>query len=242
MPENSKIGWTNHTWNPVSGCTQVSPGCDNCYALTLAERYRGTKAFPNGFDVTLRPHKLGEPLRYREPSLVFVNSMSDLFHRDIPDEYLLCIWNIMLAVPQHTFQILTKRPHRAAHLIRRFELSLPSHIWLGVSVENQTFADNRIPALLSIPAAIRWVSCEPLLGPVDLSSYLDCLDWVVDGGESGSGRRPADPEWFRGIRDACLDAGVSYFHKQGNAHRPGGDRVLDGRTWDEMPVSTQETE
>ena len=234
--KNSNIGWTDHTWNPVTGCTQVSPGCDRCYAKAIAEQRRGP-AFPSGFDITLRPHKLREPAKWREPAMVFVNSMSDLFHRNIPNDYLAEIWATMVDVDRHVYQVLTKRPHRMAHLIRLLSLPMPSHIWVGTSVENQTFADNRIPALLSVPAPMRWLSCEPLLGPVDLAPYVadGGMSWVVDGGESGSGRRPADYDWFRGIRDACAEASVPYFHKQGNAHRPGQDRELDGRTWDQYP-------
>lgn len=233
--KDTTIEWTTHTWNPVTGCTRVSPGCDNCYAEAIALRFAGGAGFPRGFDVTLKPHKLREPLRWREPSLVFVNSMSDLFHREIPVDYLGQIWSMMLGADQHIYQVLTKRPHRAAELIRRMSLPLPPHIWLGVSVENQRFAENRIPALLSIPAQVRWLSCEPLLGDLDLREWLPSLDWVVDGGESGSGRRPADESWFRSIREQCRSVAVPYFHKQGNAHISGRDRELDGRTWDEYP-------
>ena len=233
--KNSAIEWTTHTWNPVSGCTQVSPGCDNCYALAIAEPKRGTKAFPQGFDLTLRPHKLRDPLKWKEPARIFVNSMSDLFHRDIPRDYLAQVWDTMLAADHHVYQVLTKRPHRAAQLIREMGLPVPAHVWIGASVENQVFADNRIPALLDIPAPVRWLSCEPLLGPLDLTPFLDGLRWVVDGGESGRGRRPADPDWFRMIRDDCLASGVPYLHKQGNHLYPGRDRELDGRTWDQYP-------
>ena len=233
--KNSHIDWTDHTWNPVTGCTQVSPGCDNCYALAIAEPRRGLPSFPQGFDVTLRPHKLRDPLKWKAPGMIFVNSMSDLFHKDIPPEYVGQIWQTMMAATHHVFQVLTKRPHRAAQLIDRMGLPLPPHIWLGVSAENQQLADNRITALLQIPSAVPWVSAEPLLGPLDLTPFLDRLKWVVDGGESGNGRRPADPDWFRSLRDQCQEYGVSFFHKQGNHRYPGRDRELDGRTWDEYP-------
>ena len=233
--KNSNIEWTTHTWNPTTGCSQVSPGCDNCYALAIAEQKRGTKAFPQGFDMTLRPHKLRDPLKWKEPARIFVNSMSDLFHRDVPRDYLAQVWDSMLAADHHVFQVLTKRPHRAAQLIREMGLPVPDHIWIGASVETQQFADNRIPALLEIPAPVRWLSCEPLLGSVDLTPYLDGLSWVVDGGESGRNRRLADYGWFRRIRDDCLQAGVPYLHKQGNHLYPGRDRDLDGRTWEQYP-------
>ena len=235
--KNSNIEWTTHTWNPATGCTQVSPGCDNCYALAIAEPKRGTPAFPQGFDVTLRPHKIKDPLKWKDPARIFVNSMSDLFHRDIPNDYLSAVWETMLAADHHIYQVLTKRPHRAAHLIRELDLPVPPHIWIGTSVETQQFADNRIPALLSIDAPVRWLSCEPLLGPLDLARYLaDGIGWVIDGGESGGSRRPADPDWFRTIRDDCLSAQVPYLHKQGNNYRPGKDRELDGRAWDQYPA------
>ena len=175
----------------MTGCTQVSAGCDNCYAMRIAERFRGGKAWPDGFDLTLRPHRLDEPLRWREPARVFVNSMSDLFHRDIPDDYLRQVWDVMLRADHHTYQVLTKRAHPMVHKIRTLDLPTPPHIWLGVSAENQQMADNsRIPPLLELPAAVRWVSAEPLLGPIDPGRYIDRLQWLVVGGEIGPGRRP----------------------------------------------------
>ena len=169
---------------------------------------------------------------------MFVNSMSDLFHRAIPRDYLAQVWETMLEVDRHVYQILTKRPHRAAKMIRDMELPIPEHIWIGTSVEDQTFADNRIPALLDIQAPMRWLSCEPLLGPLNITPYLQSggIGWVVDGGESGRGRRPAEYGWFQTIRDDCLEAGVPYLHKQGNHYYPGRDRELDGRTWDQYPA------
>ena len=267
MPQTTNIAWTDSTWNPWSGCIKVSPGCDNCYASTLAENKRGTAAFPNGFDLTLRPHKYADPLKWKEPRRIFVNSMSDFFLGTVPPEAVVAAWNTMLAADWHQFQILTKRPIPAKRIIKELGLELPPHIWLGVSVENQEMADLRIPTLLEIPAKVRFLSCEPLLGPIDLSLWLGevnycqtdlttqesvsafqsiiraakrhigmpVIDWVIDGGESGPGRRPADTDWFRSIRDQCQAAGVAYFHKQGNAFKPGMDRELDGRTWEETP-------
>ena len=231
----TKIRWTTHTWNPVTGCTQVSPGCDSCYALRIAEQKRGTAAFPNGFDLQLRPHKLRDPLKWKTPARIFVNSMSDLFHKDIPDDYLRQVWETMVEADHHQFQVLTKRAHRMAHKIRALDLPLPSHIWLGVSTENQAMADSRIPALLDIPVPIRFVSVEPLLDSVDLSPWIDELQWVIVGGESGPGRRPMDYDWARVIRDQCKAASVSFFYKQGNAHLSDRDKVLDGETYDEYP-------
>jgi len=173
VAERTKIGWTSSTWNPVTGCTKVSPGCDNCYAEVIAERFRGGPPWPMGFDLQLRPNKLHDPATWREPRRIFVNSMSDLFHRAIPDDYLEQIWEVMTTeAPHHTYQILTKRPHRAARKIQGLGLPLTPNIWIGTSVENQQFADNRIPALLDIPVRVRFLSCEPLLGPIDLSEYI----------------------------------------------------------------------
>ena len=176
MADYSKIEWTTHTWNPTTGCNQVSPGCDNCYALAIAEPKRGTPAFPQGFDITLRPHKLREPARWKEPARVFVNSMSDLFHRAIPRDYLAQVWETMIEVDRHVYQILTKRPHRAARMIQDMELPIPEHIWIGTSVEDQTFADNRIPALLDIP------------GPGALA-VLRASAWASEHSSVSSGRR-----------------------------------------------------
>ena len=235
--DKTKIRWTDRTWNPVTGCTKISPGCGRCYAHRIAEQRRGTAAFPVGFDIQLRRHKVRDPLRWRKPSLVFVNSMSDLFHREIPDEYLVEIWQTMVAADQHQYQVLTKRPHRMAHKIATLGLLLRPHIWLGVSAENQRFADNRIPALLSIGSPVPWVSAEPLLGPLDLRKYLADLKWVVAGGESGPGRQPMDLDWPRSLRDQCGTAGVAYFYKQGNSFQSDRDYILDGETHEEMPLA-----
>lgn len=235
--DKSAISWTTSTWNPVTGCTKVSPGCANCYAEKIATQRRGP-AFPRGFDITLRPHKVRDPIKWRHPRLVFVNSMSDLFHRDIPREYLREIWDTMVQADHHIYQVLTKRPHRAARLVADLGLELPAHIWLGVSAENQAMADSRIPALLDIGAATPWVSAEPLLGPVDLTPWLDRLEWVVVGGESGPGRREMCYDWARAIRDDCAAAGVAYYYKQGNGYRSNADTILDGREHHDYPAHT----
>ena len=196
-------------------------------------------AFPNGFDVTLRPHKLRDPIKWKTPAKIFVNSMSDLFHLEIPDAYLRQIWDTMLVADWHVYQVLTKRAHRMAHKIKTLDLPTPAHIWLGVSAENQQMADSRIPALLSIGSQMPWVSAEPLLGPVNLRPYLGDggLRWIVSGGESGLGYRPADVDWFRDIRDACdVVESVEFYHKQGSSFRPGQDRILDGRTHADYPA------
>lgn len=236
--DNTEIEWTDATWNPVTGCTKVSPGCDNCYAEALTARFPGR--FPNGFDVTLKPHRMNEPAHWQRPRRVFVNSMSDLFHRDIPIPFLSDIWAVMLRESRHTFQVLTKRPHRAMQLMTTYADLFPpaKNIWLGTSVENQRFADNRIPALLDAPRTpgdVRFLSCEPLLGEIDLTPWIDKLDWVIVGGESGRGRRPMLYQDARAIRDVCTAEGVAFFYKQGNGRGPGQDRTLDGRTWDEFP-------
>ena len=237
MSENSNIEWTNHTWNVVTGCTKVSPGCDNCYEEVLAERFRGQPAFPVGFDVQLREHKMYWPLKLKlkQPARIFVNSMSDLFHRDIPAEYVLQVFEVMAAAHWHQFQVLTKRAHRMAYFLDKQGISVPENVWLGVSAENQEMAASRLPALLDIRVAVRFVSAEPLLGPVDLTPWLPGLAWVIVGGESGTRRRPMDYDWARRIRDDCQAAAVHFFYKQGNARRPGQDRLLDGTTHDALP-------
>lgn len=247
MADKSHIEWTDATWNPVTGCTKVSPGCDNCYAETFAERFRGAADhyFENGFDLQLRPDKLDQPLRWRRPRRIFVNSMSDLFHKDIPEAHIARVFAVMAATPRHTFQILTKRHARMASLLssadfrdavamalfdvprprpNAFTWPLPN-VWLGVSVEDQKWADIRIPALQETPAAVRMLSCEPLLGPLD-SLDLDGIGWVIVGGESGHGARPMEPRWARGIRDACIAASVPFFFKQWGNWAPNGWRGI----------------
>ena len=236
----TRIGWTDMSWNPVVGCSKVSPGCDHCYAEAVAIRF--AENYPKGFEVDLRPERLEEPLRRKRPSMVFVNSMSDLFHRDIPEEYLRQIWEVMVAADWHIFQVLTKRTHRMAHKIEQLELPVPDHIWLGTSVENQKFAASRIPQLLTIDCAVRFISAEPLLGSVDLTPWIDELQWVIVGGESEEGRRLMDYGWARQIRDICAEHEVPLFYKQGNGPRPGMDLDLDGVRHEEFPSSLRAQE
>jgi len=239
---STAIEWTDETWNPVTGCTKVSPGCDHCYAERITNRFGGPGAFDT---VVLHPERLGKPLRWRKSRMVFVNSMSDLFHDDVPDEFIGRVWQVMGAASMHTFQVLTKRPGRMASLLNERILThipvLPNwplpNVWLGTSVEDQKWADIRIPKLLDAPAAVRFLSCEPLLGPVDLRIYPGSwVDWVIVGGESGPGARPMHPDWARSLRDQCVAAEVPFFFKQWGGRIPkAGGRELDGRTWDAMP-------
>ena len=234
LPRSTKISWTQHTWNPVTGCDKVSPGCKHCYAERIAEE-GSTKAFPRGFDLTLRPGRLRKPYTWKDPAFVFVNSMSDLFHEGIPDGFLQQVWAVMVNCEHLVFQVLTKRPVEMLRRIEWLELELPNNIWLGVSAENQLFADRRIPYLFSLPAAVRFVSCEPLLGPIMLEEYLPELQWVIAGGESGPGRRTVDRAYFRSLRDQCVRHKVPFWFKQGNAFRQGEDFVLDGQVWFQRP-------
>ena len=260
MSNNTGIEWTDATWNPVTGCTEVSPGCDHCYAKTFAERWRGTPGhyFQQGFDVQLRPDKLDLPMRWRRPRRIFVNSMSDLFHDAVPDDYIAQVFAVMAAAAQHTFQVLTKRHARMRSLVSRGLLDLTDdvaygmgfkvmrwplpNVWLGVSAETQQWADIRIPALLDTPAAVRFVSAEPLLGPIDLRESFakwvpaidhprwtpepmrDVLHWVIVGGESGHGARIMSPDWARDIRDQCISAGVAFLFKQWGSWAPINDK------------------
>ena len=245
MSDKSTIEWTEATWNPVTGCSKVSPGCANCYAETLSLRYGYSKLpwTPANAEqnVVLHPERLHQPLKWRRPRLIFVNSMSDLFHELIPDEYIDRVYEIMAHAPQHTFQVLTKRPDR----MRRYTRSLPArvnwwtewplpNVWHGTSIENDRWV-GRADDVRGAMADVRFLSCEPLLGPLP-SLDLTNLDWVIVGGESGHGHRPMDPEWVRDIRDRCNAAGVAFFFKQWGGRTPkAGGRELDGRTWDEMP-------
>lgn len=240
MSSHSNIEWTDATWNPVRGCTKVSPGCAHCYAETLAERFRGVVGHPfeNGFDLTLVPHKLGEPLLWRTPRMIFVNSMSDLFHENIPDEYIIRVASVMIQANWHTYQVLTKRHTRLAELLRtklRFAAD-SSSIWWGVSVEDRRFGLPRISALRESPARNRFLSIEPLLediGRIDLNG----IQWVIVGGESGPRARPLKAEWVRDIRKQCKRARVKFFFKQwGGVKKNKTGRHLDGRTYDEIPV------
>jgi len=234
VADKSAIEWTDATWNPVTGCTQVSPGCDHCYAMTFAKRFRGVPGHPyeQGFDFKLWPSRLELPLTWRQPRRIFVNSMSDLFHRDVPDDYIRQVFDVMVRADWHTFQVLTKRSERLSRIGQT--LPWPSHIWIGVSVENAQYTW-RMDHVRKVPALVRFVSAEPLIGPLpDIN--LDGIHWLITGGESGYGHRPCNPEWIRAIRDQCQAAGVAFFHKQWGGRTPKlGGRSLDGRTWDEYP-------
>jgi protein gp37 len=230
--DHSAIEWTEATWNPTSGCTKVSPGCDRCYAERITLRF--PRSFPNGFNLTLRPDALDIPLHWRRPRLIFVNSMSDLFHAEVPEDHIALVFDVMQRTPQHTYQILTKRAQRLASLATRLEW--PKNVWMGVSVETEQYAW-RIDYLRRVPAAVRFVSAEPLLAPL-ANLNLDGIDWLIAGGESQSGCRPASLDWFRDLRDQCNAAQVAFFLKQLGGHpskHGGDDAVLDGRRWVEMP-------
>lgn len=239
MSERSEIEWTDATWNPTRGCTEISPGCARCYAKTFAERFRGVPAHPyeQGFDLKLVPEKLAEPLKWRTPKLVFVNSMSDLFHKDVPDSYVEAACRVMGAANWHTYQVLTKRAERMSELLAgrlRFAAELPN-VWWGVSVENRRHGLPRVGHLRAAPAAVRFLSVEPLLedlGPLDLTG----IDWVIVGGESGRRPRPMEAAWVRSVREQCEAAGVKFFFKQwGGVNKKKAGRTLDGRTYDDMP-------
>lgn len=235
MSLNSPIEWTDATWNPVTGCTQVSAGCDHCYALAFAERFRGVPNHPyeQGFDLRLWPERLSLPLSWRKPQRIFVNSMSDLFHSGVPDEFIRSVFDTMVQADHHIYQILTKRPQRLAKLAP--SLPWPDHIWIGVSIESNE-AVWRADFLRKVPAAVRFISAEPLIGPIDQVN-LDGIHWVITGGESGAHHRYCDPEWVREVRDHCLRKEIAYFHKQwGGRTSKAGGRELDGRTWDEIPM------
>ena len=230
----SKIEWTDATWNPVTGCNKVSPGCKFCYAERLSKRLKATgmAKYRNGFAVTLHPDTLEMPLRWRKPRSVFVNSMSDLFHDEVPDDFIGSVFDVMVRAHWHRYQVLTKRPERVVSL--NAQLPWPTQVWQGVSVENADYA-HRIDALRETGAAVKFLSLEPLLGPLP-NLDLSGIDWVIVGGESGPGACPMQKEWARDIRDQCLDAGVPFYFKQwGGVFKKRNGRELDGRTWDEMP-------
>jgi protein gp37 len=239
MAQKSSIEWTDATWNPVRGCTKISPGCTHCYAETFAERFRGVKGHPyeHGFDPRLVLGKLHEPERWPTPKMIFVNSMSDLFHEAVPDEYVESVAQVMLKANWHTYQVLTKRAARMCDLLNtRLRFSMQSHIWWGVSVENKKDGLPRMDHLRATPACVRFLSIEPLLedlGTIDLSG----IHWVIVGGESGFGARPMQREWVISIRRQCRSQNVPFFFKQwGGVHKSRNGRVLDGRTYDELPL------
>lgn len=228
------IEWTDKTWNPTTGCTKVSPGCKHCYAETITKRFH--QHFPNGFRFTLHPDRLDEPRSWRKPSRVFVNSMSDLFHEQMPISYLQGIFQVMQETPQHVYQILTKRHERLVELAPL--LSWPDNVWMGVSVENQKYA-HRVDYLRRVPAKVRFLSCEPLLGPLELN--LEGIHWVIVGGESGRGHRPIEADWVRSIEQQTHAAHAAFFFKQwGGRHPKSLGRELDGVTWDEMPGNLEQ--
>jgi protein gp37 len=239
MSDNSRIEWTDATWNPVRGCTKISPGCKHCYAETFAERFRGVPGHPysQGFDLKLVPEKLAEPLRWKAPRTIFVNSMSDLFQDGVPDDYIVTVARVMALANWHTFQVLTKRSERMRDLLLTqlaFAARLP-HIWWGVSVEDRRYGLPRIQHLQKAPAHVRFLSVEPLLdglGELDLNG----IHWVIVGGESGAGAREMKKEWVLSIRDQCQRARVAFFFKQwGGVRKSVAGRELDGRTYDELP-------
>jgi protein gp37 len=243
VSDRSAIEWTESTWNPVSGCSKISPGCAHCYAERLSLRFgrsRGPWTPANAVEnVVVHRERLDQPRRWRRPRLVFVNSMSDLFHELVPDAFVADVFAVMESTPRHTFQVLTKRPEQAAALAA--ELPWPENVWLGVSIENSRFTW-RADVLRDVPAAVRFVSAEPLLGSLFESGGrkrpldLERIDWLIAGGESGPGHRPIRPEWVRELRDACRSAGVAFFFKQWGGRTPkSGGRALDGRTYDALP-------
>lgn len=267
MSTKSSIEWTEATWNPTTGCDRISPGCDHCYALTLSKRLKamGSPAYQNdgdprtsgpGFGLTLHPARLDQPMKVRKPTLWFVNSMSDLFHKGVPVEFIGRVFNVMGSCPQHTFQVLTKRPKRMARIVQAYYETTAQepfpNVWLGTSIESDDYVW-RADHLRAAPAAVHFVSAEPLLGPLP-SLSLDDIDWLIVGGESGKDHRPIDAEWIRSLRDTCIatsghdpiegwaagerlvNGGTAFFFKQWGGIRPKSNgRELDGRTWDEMP-------
>jgi len=238
MAVTTTIEWTDATWNPVTGCTKISAGCDNCYAERFSERFRGTKGHPfeSGFDLTLRPERLDQPLRWREPRMIFVNSMSDLFHKEVPKEFISRVCDAMELAHWHTFQVLTKRSSVMREFLRHRYGNRrgPPHIWFGVSIENGA-KKSRIRHLQETPAGVRFLSIEPLIGAMGKLD-LKGIDWVIVGGESGPRARPMNGEWVREVRDQCVKRGVALFFKQWGGLRPkSGGRELDGREWSQFP-------
>lgn len=242
MSKKTSIEWTEQTWNPTTGCTKITPGCQNCYAETMAHRLKamGIKGYENGFAVTLQPGRLQEPLRRKKPTVYFVNSMSDLFHEEIPDEYIWKVFDVIKHAPQHIFQILTKRAGRMAKFLRSYDA--PKNAWLGVTVENRKYGVPRIDRLRQVTARVRFLSIEPLLealGDLDLKN----IQWVIVGGESGPKARQMRPEWVKDIKQQCEIQNIAFFFKQWGGWGADGKkrakkangRILFGRTWDNMP-------
>lgn len=235
MSSKSAIEWTESTWNPLTGCTKISPGCKHCYAERMAKRLQamGQPNYRNGFQLTLHEHSLEIPLHWKQPQMIFVNSMSDLFHEEVPLEYILRVFATMSKASWHTFQVLTKRSDRLLELDK--ELLWPENVWMGVSVENQSYTF-RVDHLRETHAVIKFLSLEPLLGPL-ANLNLSGIHWVIVGGESGPGARPIQESWVLDIRDQCLDANIPFFFKQwGGTNKKKSGRELDGKTWDELPI------
>jgi protein gp37 len=241
MSVESQIEWTDSTWNPVRGCTKISPGCVRCYAETFAERFRGVPGHPyeQGFDLRIVPEKLAEPLRWPTSKLVFVNSMSDLFHKDVPTEYIVAVAKVMVKASWHIFQVLTKRADRMTAMLKD-ELAFAAqekHLWWGTSVENKRHGFPRLKLLRETKAAVKFLSVEPLIEDLEKPLDLSGIDWVIVGGESGPGARPMDLNWVRSIRGECKRQKVPFFFKQiGGVRKGEAGRELDGRTYDDMPV------
>ena len=240
MSDKSAIEWTDATWNPTTGCSKVSPGCANCYAETLSLRFgRSTKPWTPANaeeNVTIHPARFDMPLKWREPKRIFVDSMSDLFHELVPDHVIASVWQTMAKAPRHQFQILTKRPERMPQIVARRveEHGVLPNVWLGTSIENDRWV-GRADDLRATPAAVRFISAEPLLAPLPSLDLAD-IDWLIVGGESGSDHRPIREEWVVDLRDRAVEAGVAFFFKQWGGRTPkSGGRALDGRTWDEFP-------
>ncbi len=240
MPKATHIEWTNMTWNPVTGCTKVSQGCKNCYAERMAKRLKAMRSprYTNGFNVTLHHDLLDVPKRWKQPRVIFVNSMSDLFHDDVPLEFIQSVFQTMRECPHHVFQILTKRSERLLELAN--DIDWPNNVWMGVSVEDDRVT-NRIDDLRHVPAAVRFLSLEPLIGPLH-NLNLEGIHWAIVGGESGPKSRPMEQDWVRSIRTQCEAANVAFFFKQwGGVRKDLAGRTLDGRTYDEFPESTRKT-
>lgn len=247
MADHSSIEWTEATWNPTTGCDKISAGCDNCYALTLAKRLKAMgnakyqadgdpRTSGPGFGITEHPDALSIPTRWRDPRVVFVNSMSDLFHARVSTGFIEQVFEVMASTPRHTYQLLTKRPQRAARL--GTDLPWPSNVWMGTTVENDA-TRWRLDELRKIPAAVRFVSAEPLLEPLPALD-LHGIDWLIAGGESGPRFRAVESDWITDLRDQCVDAGTAFFFKQWGGVRPKTNgRLLEGRTWDDMPAARQ---
>ena len=235
MAGASTIEWTEATWNPVTGCDKVSPGCAHCYAETFAERWRGVEgnAYEQGFDLKLWPSRLDYPLKWKKPRVIFVNSMSDLFHERIPDEYIRRVFDVMAEADHHVYQVLTKRHERLTELAP--SLPWPEHIWMGVSIENRRFV-HRADYLRQVPAAVRFISAEPLLGILEGLDLTD-IHWIIAGGESGPKHRTVKADWVRFVRDLANEQGTHFFFKQwGGFRAKSGGRLLDGREWNDMPT------